>query len=86
LITPAEITAGTNVTVLSSTTAGHAHYVSVTAADFTALRAGKQVLKKSCAGADHEWLLTCASTGLLPGTPTCSDECGDGTTPADACL
>jgi hypothetical protein len=74
-----------DVSILSSATQGHAHYVLVTAADFAALGAGMEVRKKACAGVDHEWVLSCASTSSAPGTPACSDECGDGTVPANAC-
>jgi hypothetical protein len=85
LVTPAEIAAGMDVTILSSTTEGHAHYVLLTAADFGALQTGMEIRKKSCAGADHEWVLSCNGTLSAPGMPSCSDECGDGITPGNAC-
>jgi len=85
LVTPAEIAAGEELTTLSSTTLGHAHYVRITAADFAALKAGMQVRKKSCAGPDHEWVLACYFGASPAGAPSCSDDCGDGTTPANAC-
>ena len=85
LVTAAQIAAGTDVTILSGTTSSHAHYVKITAADFTALKAGMEVKKKSCAGGDHEYVLKCGGGGSAPGTPTCSDDCGDGTDMALAC-
>jgi hypothetical protein len=87
-VTAAQIAAGTDVTILSSTTLSHAHYVLVTAADFTALKAGMQVKKHSCAGGDHQWVLKCGGGGDAPADPGCSstDMCGDGTTMANACM
>jgi hypothetical protein len=85
LVTPAEIAGGTDVTVLSSSTLGHAHYVRLTAADFAALKAGMEVRKKSCAGPDHEWVLSCNSQSSPPAAPACSDDCGDDTSSSNAC-
>jgi hypothetical protein len=86
LVTPSEIFAGTEITVLSSNSQNHAHFVRITPADFVALRAGMEVRKKACDGADHEWVLSCWAVRVSsPGTPTCSDDCGDGTEPANAC-
>ncbi len=59
------------MTILSSTSQSHAHYVLVTAADFTALKAGMEVKKKSCAGGDHQWVLKCGSGGDAPMDPMC---------------
>jgi hypothetical protein len=87
-VTAAQIAAGTDVTILSSTTASHAHYVLITAADFAALKAGMQVKKHSCAGGDHQWVLKCGGGGDAPVDPMCAttDMCGDGTTMANACM
>jgi hypothetical protein len=86
LVTAAQIAAGVEVTILSGTTLSHAHYVKITAADFVALKAGMEVRKKSCAGGDHEYVLKCGGGGSTPMDPTdCTDECGDGTDPVNAC-
>jgi hypothetical protein len=85
LVTPEEIMEGAEVTLLSSTTQGHSHFILITAADFALLKSGLEVRKKSCSGVGHEWVLNCGSVGSAPGTPTCSDMCGDGTTAANAC-
>jgi len=77
LVTAAQITAGTDVTILSSMTSSHAHQVKITAADFTALKAGMEVIKKSCAGGDHSYVLKCGGGGSTPMAPTCTDDCGD---------
>jgi hypothetical protein len=85
LVTPAEIEAGTEIAVLSSSAAGHAHFVRLTAADFVALKAGLEVRKKSCADIDHEWVLTCQSVASTPGTPACTQDCGADTSVETAC-
>jgi hypothetical protein len=85
LVTAAQITAGTDVTILSGMGMGHSHYVKITAADFTALKAGMEVKKKSCSGGDHEYVLKCGAGASQPMAPTCADECGDDDNMASAC-
>jgi hypothetical protein len=88
LVTAAQITAGTEVTILSGEAIGHKHYVKITAADFTALKAGMEVKKKSCSGGDHEYVLKCGGGGSAPMAPTCggdSDMCGNDDNMGDAC-
>jgi hydroxymethylpyrimidine/phosphomethylpyrimidine kinase len=85
LVTAAQIAAGTDVTILSGESQSHSHQVKITAADFTALKAGMEVKKKSCAGGDHEYVLKCGGGGSTPVVPTdCTDECG-GPDAASAC-
>jgi hypothetical protein len=81
VIPAADIAAGVaKVYVTSNVTGqpvqGHMHYVQVTAADFTALKAGMTVKKHSCSGGDHEYVLKCGGTTDMGGAPTCNDECG----------
>lgn len=85
-VTMAQITAGTEVTIMSGMggMGNHTHAVKITAADFTALKAGMEVVKKSCSGGDHEYVLKCGGGGKAPGAPTCNDECG-GNMPGSAC-
>jgi hypothetical protein len=73
----ADITAGVEKIYNARGTAAHDHFVQVTAADFTTLKSGGTVSKKSCNGGDHEYVLSCAA-GRQPMAPTCStsDECG----------
>ncbi|HEX9294297.1 MAG TPA: hypothetical protein VF881_00625 [Polyangiaceae bacterium] len=51
----------------------HTHYVQVTAADFTALKAGMTVKKYSCNLGDHEYVLKCGGTTDMGGAPNCGD-------------
>jgi hypothetical protein len=76
LVTAAQIAAGTDVTIETGSSMAHTHWVKITAADFTMLKAGMEVKKKSCSGGDHEYVLKCGGGGTAPGTPTCADECG----------
>jgi hypothetical protein len=78
VVTAAQITAGTEVTIMSGMSMNHAHAVKITAADFTALKAGMEVVKKSCAGGDHEYVLKCGGGGAPGGAPMCDDtpDCG----------
>jgi len=86
LVTPDEIKDGKDVTILSSSTQGHAHFVHLTPDDFAELERGMTIYKKSCAGPDHEWALVCnLSVTPTPGLPMCTDECGDGTDSTLAC-
>ena len=80
----ADIAAGTAKKIITTTVLNHAHYVEITAADFTALKAGMEVKKKSCAGGDHQYVLKCGGGGAAPVAPTCTDECG-GMTEANTC-
>jgi hypothetical protein len=88
-VTAAQITAGTEVTILSGgmdgDDSGHKHYVKITAADFTALKAGMEVKKKSCAGGDHQYVLKCGAGASAPVAPMCNDMCGDDDDMASAC-
>ncbi len=62
-----------------STGVTHTHEITLTAADFTALRAGDTVKKYSCftntQSTDHEWVFSCADPNVMPtfggeiGTP-----------------
>jgi hypothetical protein len=61
-------------------TAGHSHYVTVTAADFTALREGKPVAKFSCNGGDHEYMLSCVAGAPAPKAPACDATPNQGAT------
>jgi hypothetical protein len=75
----ADITAGVTKKIQTSTDGGHSHWVEITMADFTALKAGMEVKKKSCSGGDHFYILKCGGGGSTPMVPTaqeCTDECG----------
>lgn len=75
----ADITAGATKKIQTSTDSGHSHWVEVTMADFTALKAGSEVKKKSCSGGEHFYILKCGGGGSTPTVPTaqeCPDECG----------
>lgn len=62
-----------------STGVSHTHEITLTAADFTALRAGEIVKKYTCftntQSTDHEWVFSCADPSVKPtfegeiGTP-----------------
>jgi hypothetical protein len=87
LVTAAQIAAGTEVTIQTSNTASHTHWVKITAADFTSLKAGMEVKKKSCSGGNHEYVLKCGGGGSTPAVPNdtsdCTNECGG--TMTDVC-
>ena len=75
----ADITAGTTKKIQTSNSSGHTHWVEITAAEFTTLKGGGQVKKKSCSGGDHQYVLKCGGGGDAPILPTaqeCTDECG----------
>jgi hypothetical protein len=81
VIPAADIAAGVAKVYVTTNVTGmpaqqHMHYVQVTAADFTALKAGQQVTKHSCSGGDHEYVLKCGGGAGMGGAPTCNDECG----------
>ena len=76
LIIPiADIRTGTAKVYVTTTggTTPHVHYVQVTAADFTALKAGMTVTKYSCNAGDHEYVLKCGGTTDMGGAPNCGD-------------
>jgi hypothetical protein len=52
--------------------ANHDHFIEVTAADFTMLKAGQTVTKFSCNGADHQFVLSCG-TAPMGVAPVCGD-------------
>jgi hypothetical protein len=68
----ADIDAGIDTTYDVSGTASHCHEVTLTAEDFTTLKNGGTVTKKTCNGGDHEFVLTCASDVPAPGVPDCA--------------
>ncbi len=65
----ADIDAGVETTYDASGDSGHCHEVILTAEDFATLRAGGSVVKYSCNGGDHEYVLNCAGRGKPPGDP-----------------
>jgi hypothetical protein len=73
----ADIMAGVEKTYNARGNAMHDHFIKVTAADFTTLKSGGIVKKNSCSGGDHQFLLSCATTSMMPTAPTCemSDMC-----------
>jgi hypothetical protein len=68
----ADITAGTQKCYDASGTAGHAHYITLTAADFTTLRSGGSVTKYSCNGGDHQYTLSCGTPPAAVTPPECT--------------
>jgi hypothetical protein len=72
-----DIMTGTTKSYNAQGDAGHDHWVELTAADFTALKAGMTVRKYSCNGGDHEYVLSCEVADAPAGAPTCNDECGE---------
>jgi len=92
LITMAQFTAGTEAVIQTGGSNGdpngHKHWVKVTAADFTMLKAGMEVKKKSCSGGNHEYVLKCgggASAGVIPDMTACPDADMCGSAMGDAC-
>jgi hypothetical protein len=78
-IMAADITAGATKKFETSNDSGHTHWVEITMADFTMLKAGMEVKKKSCSGGDHQYVLKCGGGGTAPVVPTaqeCPDMCG----------
>ena len=78
-IPPADVAAGAEKIYNAKGTASHDHFVQVTAMDFATLKAGGTVIKRSCNGGDHEYVLSCAPPSRQPAAPTCNgtaDECG----------
>src|SRR5262245_48554088 len=65
----ADIMAGKEKCYNAQGASNHAHYITVTAADFTALKDGKVVTKVSCSGTQHEYTLSC-KTPPAAGDPT----------------
>lgn len=76
----ADIDAGVETSYDASGAAGHCHEVVLTAEDFAALRAGDTVVKFSCNGGDHEYVLSCSEGARPPGDPdrACQDDPGFG--------
>ena len=70
----ADIDAGVETTYDATGDSGHCHEVVLTADDFATLRAGGTVIKFSCNGGDHEYVLNCAGRGKPPGAPDCADD------------
>jgi len=75
-VPPADVMAGVEKIYNTRGTASHDHFVRVTAEDFAMLKAGGTVIKRSCSGTDHEYVLSCTTPSRQPAAPTCSDECG----------
>jgi hypothetical protein len=67
----ADITAGATKCYNAAGTAGHNHYVTVTAADFTTLKGGGVVKVFSCNGGDHEYVLSCVANFPAAAAPAC---------------
>jgi hypothetical protein len=64
---------------------GHVHSVKLTAADFTALKAGMTVTKKSCdSNHEHQYALRVCPMASVPANKACtaSDTCGSENGPA----
>ncbi|MET0594925.1 MAG: hypothetical protein ABW133_19655 [Polyangiaceae bacterium] len=75
----ADVTAGVDKIYNARGTASHDHFVQVTAMDFMTLKAGGTVIKRSCNGGDHEYVISCVTPSRQPAAPTCNgtaDECG----------
>jgi len=73
----ADIVAGVDKDYVTGGTTGHCHVVTITAADFAALRAGDTVRVVSCNNTEHEYALSCVdSPTAADPAPTCggSDE------------
>ena len=76
-VPPADVEAGAEKVYNTRGTANHDHYVRVTAQDFAALKTGGTVIKRSCNGGDHEYVLSCGTPSRQPAAPVCNeDECG----------
>ncbi len=71
----ADIIAGVEVSYDATGASGHCHEVVMTADDFATLRAGGTVVKYSCNGGDHEYVLSCVDGAKRPGDPAA--ECMD---------
>ncbi|HMI86907.1 MAG TPA: hypothetical protein VK550_22590 [Polyangiaceae bacterium] len=72
----ADILAGSDKIYNARGTATHDHWIPLYATDFTLLKVGGTVVKKSCNGGDHECVLSCGVPSRQPASPTCTDECG----------
>lgn len=68
----ADIEAGVEVVYDASGESGHCHQVILTSEDFAALRAGMPVIKYSCNGGDHQFVLSCVA-----GAPAAQDPGAD---------
>ena len=69
-VTAAQIAAGTEVTITTSSDGQgpHDHEVTITAAHFTALKNGEHVTITGCDFHFHEYVLSCADGAPAPGT------------------
>jgi len=70
----ADIEAGVEVSYDAMGASNHCHEVILTPADYEALRAGETVVKFSCNGGDHEYVLSCSEGARPPGEPQCQDD------------
>jgi len=78
MIPMADITGTADKCYNSRGTATHDHWITVTAADFATLRSGQTVLKRSCNGGDHQYVLSCAATPPAAMNPACDDNSNEG--------
>jgi len=78
MIAVADIMAGVDKCFTTTGNAGHTHKVTVTAADFGMLKAGTTVLKRSCNGGDHQYVLSCAATSPDAVDPGCTANSTEG--------
>ena len=76
----ADIEAGVETSYDTSGKSSHCHRVTLTADDFATLRAGGTVVKFSCNGGDHEYVLNCSGGAEQPDDPAkqCADDPGFG--------
>jgi hypothetical protein len=82
-VTLAEITADKTKVYSTKGAADHDHFVQLTAADFTALAAGKEVRKPSCnMDHEHEFIVNCLGTDGV-SNPNVGGYCGANRTCGD---
>jgi hypothetical protein len=67
----ADVMAGMAKTYDASGSAQHCHEVTLEDADFATLQAGGTVIKKSCNGTDHEFVISCEANPPNPQAPDC---------------
>lgn len=67
----ADIEAGVEKTYETTGTANHCHTVVLTAADFATLKSGGSVMKTSCTGTNHQYVLGCVNPPA-PSAPDCN--------------
>lgn len=69
MIPMADVMAGTTKAYNAQGTSNHPHWVELTTADFTKLKAGGTVRKLSCDdGHEHEYIINCVGNDMLPET------------------